>query len=175
MGLYKYLKQNWEKNPSLQHDRMIQWRTEPVTVKLEHPTRLDRARALGYRAKQGVFVVRQRIERGGRMRPKIKKGRRSKHTRRRLVLDMNYQTVAERRSVKSYPNCEVLNSYFVGKDGINYWYEVILVDRSHPAVLKDKQLSGIAFQKRRAFRGLTSASRKSRGLRRKGLGAEKVR
>ncbi len=175
MGLYKYLKQNWGKDKTLQRQRLIDWRTEPVTVKLDHPTRLDRAHALGYKAKQGVFVVRQRIERGGRMRPSFKKGRKSRKRRRRLVLDMNYQAVAEQRAVKKFVNCEVLNSYFVGKDGVNYWFEVIMLDRSHPAVLKDKQLKGVALQKRRAFRGLTSASRKSRGLRRKGFGAEQAR
>lgn len=175
MGAYKYIKENWGKNRILQRDRLTKWRSEPATVKVDHPTRLDRAHALGYKAKQGVFIVRQRIERGGRMRPKFRKGRKPKNMRRRLVLDMNYQSVAEQRAVKKYPNCEVLNSYFVGKDGINYWFEVIMVDRMHPAVLKDKNLMEIAKQKRRVFRGRTSSERKSRGLRRKGFGAEKVR
>ena len=70
---------------------------------------------------------------------------------------------------------EVLNSYFLAKDGTYSWYEVILVDREHPAVKADKQLSGIAKQRGRVFRGLTSAGRKMRGLRWKGKGAEKVR
>lgn len=175
MGAYKYIKQNWGKDKTLQRERLIKWRKEPSTVKAEHSTRLDRARALGYRAKQGVFIVRQRVSRGGRKRQKIRKGRRPKHYRHRLVLDMNYQTVAEQRAAKSYPNCEVLNSYFVGKDGINYWYEIIMVDRSHPAVLKDKSFKEIAKQRRRVLRGKTSSARKSRGLRRKGIGAEKAR
>ncbi len=166
MGLYKYLKQNWGKDKALQRQRLIDWRTEPVTVKLDHPSRLDRAHALGYKAKQGIFVVRQRIERGGRMRPAFKKGRKPKKRRRRLVLDMNYQSVAEQRAVKKFPNCEVLNSYFVGQDGINYWFEIIMIDRTHPAVIADKQLKWISEQKGRVFRGKTSAERKSRGLRR---------
>ncbi len=40
---------------------------------------------------------------------------------------------------------------------------------------KQLKLKNIAKKKGRAFRGLTSAGRKSRGLRRKGKGAEKVR
>ncbi|KKT75754.1 MAG: 50S ribosomal protein L15e, partial [Candidatus Peregrinibacteria bacterium GW2011_GWA2_44_7] len=40
-------------------------RKEPVTLVLEHPTRLDRARSLGYKAKQGCIVARQRVGRGG--------------------------------------------------------------------------------------------------------------
>ena len=54
-------------------------------------------------------------------------------------------------------------------------FEVILVDRSHPVVLADKRLIGIAAQTGRVFRGVTSAGRRGRGLRSKGQGAEKVR
>jgi len=72
-------------------------------------------------------------------------------------------------------NLEVLNSYWVGEDGRYKWFEVILVDRSHPAILSDPQLSQIAKQRGRVYRGLTSAGRRARGLRRKGKGAEKIR
>ena len=60
---------------------------------------------------------------------------------------------------------------------MNYWYEIILVDKSHPAIKADKKMSWVCSgkHKNRAFRGLTSAGRKSRGLRNKGKGAEKVR
>src|SRR3989338_8526327 len=176
MGFYKYLKDAW-KDKALQRQRMTQWREEPVTIRIERPTRLDRARALGYKPKQGIILVRQRIGRGGRMRPKATGGRRPKHARRRKVLDISYQTVCEIRSVEKYPNMEVLNSYFVGKDGKHYWYEIILVERSHPAIKKDEHLRWITKpeHKGRVFRGLTSSSKKSRGLTRKGFGAEKVR
>lgn len=181
MGLYKHIREAWKKPgktmPEVMKTRLISWRRQPVTVRLKRPTRLDRARSLGYRAKQGIFVVRQRVLRGGRQRPDIKGGRRPKHNRQKKVLNMSYQTVAERRVDMKYPNCEVLNSYMVAEDGVYYWYEVIMVDRDHPAIKKDKQLSWIAGheQKGRAFRGLSSSGRKSRGLRRKGKGAEKVR
>ena len=70
MGMYQHIREAW-KNPNdvlkkLQHERTIKWRTEPVTVRVERPTRLDRARSLGYKAKQGFIVVRQRVDRGGR-------------------------------------------------------------------------------------------------------------
>ncbi|MBW3022564.1 50S ribosomal protein L15e [Candidatus Woesearchaeota archaeon] len=176
MGMYKYIKEAW-KNKDLLKQKMIQWRKEPVTTRIERPTRLDRARALGYKPKQGIILVRQRVVRGGRKRPNDMGGRRPKHARRRKVLDINYQTVCEQRAAKSYPNCEVLNSYYVGKDGKHFWYEVILVERSHPNIKKDKNLRWVAesHHKGRAFRGKTSSARKSRGLRRKGLGAEKAR
>jgi len=71
----------------------------------------------------------------------------------------------------------VLNSYFVGKDSVSEWFEVLLVDPSNPCIKNDPQLGWVCSQKQkgRAFRGLTSAGRKSRGLLRKGTGAEKVR
>ncbi len=178
MGLYKYLKEAWKKNTSdIIKRNAIQWRRQPATLRIERPTRLDRARALGYKPKQGTILVRQRVERGGRKREKIRKGRRSKHYRHRKVLDMSYQAVAEQRAARKYTNCEVLNSYYAGQDGMNYWYEVILVERVHPGIDKDKNLNWITnpSNRGRAFRGLTSSAKKSRGLRKKGKGSEKNR
>ena len=109
------------------------------------------------------------------MREKFKSGRRSAHMRRTKILSKNYQQVAEERAHKKFVNCEVLNSYKAGEDGKNYWYEVILVDTYHPQMLKDKHLQFLRFKTGRAERGLTSAGRKARGLRKKGTGAEKIR
>ena len=182
MGLYKYIAQLWkrpkESMPELWRERLIQWRREPATVRLERPTRLDRARALGYKAKPGFIVVRQRVPRGGRMREKIRAGRRSKHMRRRKILGKNYQWIAEERAARKYPNCEVLNSYFVAKDGKYYWYEVILIERDNPVIRADPNISWICQpqHKGRVFRGLTAAGKRSRGiLTNKGIGAEKLR
>jgi large subunit ribosomal protein L15e len=181
MGIYKYIREKW-KNPkenlgSLWRDRLIKWRREPVTVRIEKPTRIDRARSLGYKAKPGFIIVRQRVLKGGRQKPKIRKGRRPKRMGRKKILAMNYQEIAERRVVKKYVNLEVLNSYLVAEDGVYKWYEVILVDKNHPVILADRNINWIAEKQhtRRVFRGLTSAGRKSRGLRRKGKGAEKLR
>jgi len=181
MAIYKHIDQLWKKPREslgeLWTGRLIKWRDEPVTIRIDKPTRLSRARSLGYKAKPGIIVVRQRVNRGGRQRPDIKHGRRSKHARQRKILSMNYRQVAEQRAASKFPNLEVLNSYWVAKDGSCYWYEVILVDKNHPVIQSDKNLSWMAGKKntRRVFRGLTSAARKSRGLRRKGIGAEKVR
>ena len=179
MGLYKYIGNLWKKPTDeftkLNRERLILWRREPVTVRIARPTRLDRARTLGYRPKSGVIVVRQRTDRGGRKRPDIKGGRRSKHARQIKILDKTYQSVAEDRASRKYPNMEVVNSYFVGKDGIHYWHEVILADKQRPDIINDKNLNPIVQRRRRALRGLTSAGRKSRGLRHKGKGAEKLR
>ena len=181
MSMYKYIREAWKKPKQnlgpLWQQRLIQWRREPVTIRIDRPTRLDKARSLGYKAKQGIFVVRQRVNRGGKMRPKFKGGRRSKAMRRRMVLAKNYQQIAEERANKKYKNCEVLNSYEVAKDGKHYWYEIILVDRDSSVIKSDKNLKWVSEKghKGRTYRGVTSAGRKSRGLRNKGKGAEKLR
>jgi large subunit ribosomal protein L15e len=173
MGLYKAIRETWQNNrDELEQQMTLQWRGEPATIRIFRPTRLDRARSLGYKAKQGFVLIRQRVDAGGRQRPKITGGRRTKHNRRYKVLDMNYQGVAERRACENYPNCEVMSSYLVGSDSKHKWYEVILVDRAHPQILADKNAKGVATQLGRAQRGLTSANRKSRGLRNKGKGTE---
>lgn len=176
--MYSYVKQLWKKpSKELLRSRLIEWRKEPSLVKLEHPTRLDRARSLGYKAKQGVVVVRSRVSRGGRMRPMIKSGRRPKARRRKQILSQNYQTVSEIRAAKKYKNMEVLNSYFLAQDGKYYWYEVILIDPEHPVIKSDKNLNwvGKGSNANRVYRGLTSSGKKSRGLRYKGKGSEKAR
>jgi len=179
MGMYQYIREAWKKPnevlEELQHQRIIQWRQEPTTIRIERPTRLDRARSLGYKAKPGFIIIRQRVNRGGRQRPQIRHPRRPKAMSRRKDLTMNYQQVAENRAAQKYPNCEVLNSYYVAEDGLHYWYEVILVDRTHPQVLADPRINWIFGHKGRSERGLTSAGKRARGLLHKGKGAEKLR
>ena len=43
--------------------RAKQWRRQPVMKRLNKPTRIARARALGYKAKQGYVVARIKIGR----------------------------------------------------------------------------------------------------------------
>ncbi len=179
MGYLKYVKQAFnapsDEAAAVQRERLIALRREPATLRLEHPTRIDRARSLGFRAKPGIFVVRERVRRGGHIRPDIKGGRRPSRFHQTKNLHKNYQQIAEERVASLYVNCEVLGSYQVAKDGYSHWFEIILVDRNHPQVLADHRLIGIAAQTGRVFRGVTSAGRKGRGLRKKGIGSEKTR
>ena len=167
MGMYQQIrnltKSSDEDFYDLNKKRLIEWRKEPVTVRIERPTRLDRARAVGYRAKEGIILVRQKILKSRRMRPQFRAGRRSKAMRRKKIVNMSYQWICEQRAARKFLNCEVLNSYFVARDGKHEWYEIILVDRNHPAIKKDKLLSWITLknQKMRAQRGLTSAAKRS--------------
>ncbi|HZX11991.1 MAG TPA: 50S ribosomal protein L15e [Candidatus Nanoarchaeia archaeon] len=178
MGMYRYLSE-MVKDPSesvlaVRRDRLVNWRAEPVLLRIERPTHLARARALGYRAKKGVVLVRVRVVRGGKQRPSIRHGRRSRNLGQRFVMGKSYQWIAEERANKRFSNLEVLNSYKVGKDGVSYWFEVIMVDPEHPAVKADPRLN-VLKHTGRVFRGLTSAGKKGRGHLYKGKGVEKNR
>ncbi|HLD06785.1 MAG TPA: 50S ribosomal protein L15e [Candidatus Nanoarchaeia archaeon] len=181
MGYQKYIRNLWKQPKQnlgdLWKQRLMQFRGEKGTIRIEHATRIDRAHALGFRAKPGFLIVRQRVARSKRMRPGPLGGRRPKHSRRRMVVSKNYQQIAEVRAADHFPNCEVLGSYWVAEDGKYAWYEIIFVDPQHPAIQADPKIRWIAEKQHtgRVYRGLTSASRKSRGLRRRGIGAEKVR
>lgn len=169
-GLYHKIREAWKKpDKKTLRERMVAWRKSNVFTKVDKPLRIDRARALGYKAKKGFVVIRVRLKRGGHKRPRPNKGRRSKRLHTRKNLGMSYKWIAEQRVEKKYKNLVVLNSYLIGKDGIHYFYEVIAVDPSKSEIKNDKKLSWITkpVNKKRAMRGLTSAAKKSRGLRNK--------
>jgi len=143
---------------------------------MSKPTNLARARSLGYKAKKGFVVVRVRVRKGSGLKTRPTKRRKPKRMGRdKLTRKISRQSMAEQKAARKYPNCEVLNSYWVGEDGRNAFFEVILVDRAAPEILADPDIGWIAGQRGRAFRGLTSSGKKSRGLRRRGIGAEKIR
>ncbi len=167
---YSYVRDAW-KIPGetylkkLSWERRIKWRREPPVVRVDHPTRIDRARSLGYRAKQGITVVRVRVRKGGMRKSRYIRGRRTKRMgMHKITPKKSIQRIGEERAAKRYPNMEVLNSYWVGEDGKHKWHEVILVDPSHPAIKNDKKLSWITnpAHKGRAYRGKTSAGKKGR-------------
>lgn len=177
-GFYHYLKQFWKKPDSeVLREKMIEWRKGQAVTKVDKPLRLDRARALGYKDKKGIVVARVRILRGGHKKPRPIRGRRSKRMHTRKNLKMNYQWIAEQRVQRKFTNLEVLNSYQIGKDGKHYFYEVILLDPEKAEIKNDKNLKWVtkSGNKNRVSRGLTSAGKKSRGLRAGKGRAHKVR
>jgi large subunit ribosomal protein L15e len=178
--MYAFIREAW-KTPDrsyvkgLAWQRLQTWRREPAVIRIEKPTRLDRARNLGYKAKQGVVTVRVRTRRGGRRKQRPRGGRRTKHMGvNRLTARKSSQRIAEERASRKFPNLEVLNSYWVGQDGKSKWYEIILADPNHPRILDDRSFSWMTSSRKRALRGKTSAGVKGRGLRRKGRGSEKA-
>ena len=121
--------------------RVIAWRHGSTIERIERPSRLNRARALGYKAKQGFVVVRIKVSRGGMRRARPKMGRRPKHLGVvKMKANVSVKQTAERRVAEKYPNLKLLNSYFVYKDGRHVWHEVILLDPYHPSIKSDSDL-----------------------------------
>ncbi len=180
MGAYKHIREAW-KNPKdglddVWQNRLIEWRRQPSIVKSDRPTRIDKARSQGYKAKNGFTVVRGRIKRGGRKRKNPRAGRRPKRAgQSRFSPGKSLQQITEERVSKKYPNLEVLNSYPVAEDAIHKWFEVILVDPEHPEIKADDDINWITDERGRAHRGKTSTGKKSRGLQKRGTGSEKSR
>lgn len=180
---YSHIREAWAdpddgKLAELQWQRKQEWRNQGSVERIDRPTRLDRARSLGYKAKQGVVVARVSVRKGGARKERFTAGRRSKRQGvTRVTRRKNIQRVAEERCARVYPNLRVLNSYWVGEDGRQKWHEVILIDPNHPAIQNDEDLNWICddVHKNRALRGLTSAGTRNRGLRKKGKGTEHTR
>ena len=114
----------------------------------------------------------------GRLRKLDRKGRRAKRRGiNKITMQKNLQRIVEERTAKRYPNLEVLNSYWVGKDGKHMWFEIILIDKHHPCIANDPVYKWIvdSHHKGRCYRGLTAAGKRGRGLNNKGKGAERSR
>ena len=182
-SFYSHIRDAWKdpddgKLAELQWQRMQEWRDQGAIERVEHPTRLDRARSLGYKAKQGVVVARVSVRKGSARKKRHKAGRRSKRQGvTRITRRKDIQRVAEDRCARTSPNLRVLNSYWVGEDGRQKWHEVILVDPEHPAIENDDDLNWICDDTHKdcSLRGLTSAGKQNRGLGSKGKGTEHTR
>ena len=157
--------EDWKKD--VLRNRLIEWRKQHTVTRIEKPTRLDKARSLGYKAKQGFIVVRVKVIRGGREKPRPNSGRRPK---RMGVYGFSpaksLQLIAEEKAARKYPNMQVLGSYYVAEDGLYKYFEVILVDPNHPVIASDPAYKWLRdpANTRRVFRGLTSAGKRARGL-----------
>jgi large subunit ribosomal protein L15e len=174
MGAYKYVEELYKKKQSdvlrfILRIRCWEYRQLDVIHRASRPSRPDKARRLGYKAKQGCVIYRIRVRRGGRKRQVRKgavNGKPAGHGVNKLKPTRNLQSVAEERVGRRCPNLRVLNSYWVNQDAVYKYYEVILVDPSHKAIRRDPRMNWICkpTMKHRELRGLTSAGKKSRGL-----------
>ncbi len=164
MGAYKNIQKTFigeykERSPTYR-SRITSWRKQLTVVRVEKPTNIARARTLGYRAKEGYIVVRVKIGKGMRKRAKPRGGRKPSKAGRFKSPDKPHQQFAEEKASRKYTNCEVLNSYWVGEDGQTEFFEVILIEKNRKDITEKAKL-----RKGRAFRGLTSVGKRSRGLR----------
>ena len=185
MGAYKYLEEIWKKKQSdlmrfVLRVRTWEYRQLPAIHRCSHPSRPEKARKLGYKAKQGFVVYRVRVRRGGRKRPNPKgivHGKPKNQGINEIKFKRSMRSVAEERVGRKLGNLRVLNSYWVGQDATYKFYEVILVDPSHKAIRRDPKINWIVkpTMKHRELRGLTSAGKKYRGLKVRGVNDNKNR
>mmetsp|Transcript_7244 Transcript_7244/g.7954 ORF Transcript_7244/g.7954 Transcript_7244/m.7954 type:complete len:210 (-) Transcript_7244:51-680(-) len=182
MGAYKYMCELWRKKQSdsmryVLRFRAWEYRQRKSMHKCVRPSRTDKAHRLGYKTKPGFLVYRIRIRKGGRRRDGVMLSRgmpRRKpinHSIRHRKHPMSHQVIAETRVGKALNGLRVLNSYWVAADGSHKYFEVILVDPHHPVIRNDPRINWIchAHHKGRERRGLTSAGKKGRGHRGKGI------
>merc|ERR1712034_272148 len=183
MGAYKYLEELYKKKQSdllrfLFRIRCWQLRHLAAIHRASIPTRPDKARRLGYRAKQGYVIYRVRLRRGGRKRP-VPKGATYGKPRNEGVNQIKFQhgtrSKAEERAGRLAGALRVLNSYWICQDSTYMYYEVIMVDPMHKAIRRDPRINWIckAVMKHRELRGQTAAGLKNRGMR-KGHGYNNV-
>lgn len=185
MGAYKYLEEMWRKKQSdvmrfLARMRNWEFRQLPAVHRASRPTRADKARKLGYKAKQGYMIYRVRVKRGGRKRRVAKGivyGKPTNQGVNKLKAKRNLRSIAEERIGRKCGGLRVLNSYWVAADAIYKWFEVIMIDPFHKVIRDDPRINWICknTMKHRELRGLTAAGRKARGLLAKGKRATKLR
>ncbi|MDE1810539.1 MAG: 50S ribosomal protein L15e [Candidatus Micrarchaeota archaeon] len=179
MSMYKQMRETFINEYKERSDaykaRLIQWNSEPPITRIEKPTNIARARKLGYKAKQGVVVARVVVKGGKKKRKDPAGGRKPSKAGMYFARRKSVQSIAEERAARKFPNCEVLNSYFVGSAGSSKFYEVILLDRGQGSIMSDPAYKAIVGQRNRVYRGLTSSGRKHRGLRYKSSSTAKFR
>ncbi len=144
LSAYKYQAKAWSKPrteilgisiKALMKESLIKWRKQPSIIRINKPTRIDRARRLGYKAKQGFVVVRVRIRKGGARKARPKSGRRQKAMGvNKYTRGKSLKQIAEERVKRKYVNLRPLNSYFLWGDGKHSWFEVLLIDPNQPSI-----------------------------------------
>ncbi|WFD30996.1 60S ribosomal protein L15A [Malassezia sp. CBS 17886] len=174
MGAYKYLEELYKKKQSdvlrfLLRVRCWEYRQLNVVHRASRPSRPDKARRLGYKAKQGYVIYRVRVRRGNRKKHVSKGatyGKPVRHGVNHLKPQRSLRVLAEERVGRKASNLRVLNSYWVNQDGVYKYFEVICVDPSHKAIRRDARINWIAnpVHKHRESRGLTASGKKSRGM-----------
>ncbi|KAF8379203.1 hypothetical protein HHK36_028632 [Tetracentron sinense] len=178
LGAYKYVSELWRKKQSdvmrfLQRVRCWEYRQHPSIVRVTRPTRPDKARRLGYKAKQehvphdetadkaidsgedhgrshdtfeGYVIYRVRVRRGGRKRPVPKGivyGKPTNQGITQLKFQRSKRSVAEERAGRKLGGLKVLNSYWINEDSTYKYFEIILVDAAHNAIRNDPRINWI--------------------------------
>src|SRR5690606_2600886 len=118
MGAYKYLEELYKKKQSdalrfVHRLRCWQLRQRSAVHRASRPSRPDKARRLGYKAKQGYVIYRVRVRRGGRKKPAPKgntHGKPKYHGVNQLKNQRSHRAIAEERAGRLLGGLRVLNS-----------------------------------------------------------------
>merc|ERR1712071_277485 len=111
--------------------RCWEYRQLPAIHRASRPTRPDKARRLGYKAKQGYVIYRCRVRRGSRKRKNhggMVCGKPVNHGINKIKFARSLRSLAEERVGRKCGNLRVLNSYWVNDDAMYKYFEIILVD-----------------------------------------------
>merc|ERR1712217_676181 len=126
--------------------RTWEYRQLPAVHRASRPTRADKARKLGYKAKQGYLVYRVRVKRGGRKKRVAKGivyGKPTSQGINKIKSVRSQRSIAEERIGRKCGGLRVLNSYWVTHDAVHKWYEVIMVDPMHRCIRDDPRINCI--------------------------------
>ena len=78
MGSFKYIHGNemsLYKNEDRKKELLQEARNQPIIKRIDGPTKLAKAKSVGYRAKQGYIIVRVRVSKGDFRRPRANHAR----------------------------------------------------------------------------------------------------
>ncbi|PIK34943.1 ribosomal protein L15 [Apostichopus japonicus] len=125
MGSHKYVSELWKKKQCdvmrfLRRIRTWHYRQLSSVHRASRPTRPDKAKSLGYRAKQGKD---QGIN--------------------QLKFQRSLQSVAEERVGRRCGGLRVLSSYWIAEDSTYKYYEIIMVDPFHKAIRRTPDMQWI--------------------------------
>ncbi len=133
MGAFKYIKASFEKSYKTRSEeyrkRLQAWKKQSPVVRIENPTNPGRARELGYKATKDYIVIRVRTKRGRVKRPRPDLGRKPAKNRLRENPGKPWSWTAEKKAQRFHPNMRVVNSYWIGEDGVAQYFEIIMKTR----------------------------------------------
>ena len=169
MDAYKYIQEQWRKKQSdvmrfLLRVRCWQYCQLSAVHGAPCPTWRDKARQLGYKAKQGYIIYRIHVHHGGRkcLVPKgATYGKPVHHGVNQLKFARSLQSIAEERVGHNCGALRVLNSYWVGEDSTYRFFEVVLIDPFYEVIRRNPDTQSITkpVHKQREMCGLTSAAK----------------
>merc|ERR1719449_448293 len=119
---------------------------------MQHSSRPDKARRLGFKTKPGFVIYRSKVKRGGRKRNVSKGivyGKPTNQGIRKQKSSRNLRNIAEERVGRRCGALRVLNSYWVGQDAMHKWYEIVMVDPFHKVIRNDPQINWICAPKQK--------------------------